>query len=357
MPKQLTKLDFTGQTIYAGIDVGKKSWSVSIRTELLEHKTFSQRPNAEDLVTYLRRNFPNADYRCAYEAGYSGFWPHHDLTELGVECIVVHPTDVPTKDKERRHRDDRVDSRKLARGLRNGELEGIYIPDRIAQENRGLVRARHMTVTKQTRCKNQIRGLLSYYGFTPPETINAAHWSNYFIRWLETIPFETANGRQTLDLLLRELAFLREQIAALTRQIRALSEREPYQSQVMVLRTIPGISVLAAMILLTELVDMTRFKDLDHLASYVGLVPGSDSSGSKEVDTGLTNRRNPFLRHLLIESSWVAVRKDPALLLCFAELNKRMVKPKAIVHIARKLLSRIRFVLKNQQPYVTGVVE
>lgn len=357
MAKQLIKSDFNGQTIYVGIDVGKKSWFVSIYTTWFEHKTITQPPSALPLVAYLRQTFPNARYLCAYEAGYSGFWPYHDLTALGVECLVVHPTDVPTKDKERRNRNDRVDARKLARGLRNGELEGIYVPDRAAQEDRGLVRARDMLVKKQTRCKNQIRAQLSYYGITPPPEINTSSWSGRFIGWLETTSFATASGRKTLDVLLQELRFLRQQIADLTRQIRALANEERYQCQVRLLRTIPGISTLSAMILLTELVDPARFGDLDHLASYVGLIPGSDSSGTKQVDTGLTNRRNCALRHLLIECSWMAVRKDPALMLRFDELSERMPKSKAIVCIAHKLLNRIRFVLKNQQPYVMAVIE
>jgi hypothetical protein len=59
----------------------------------------------------------------------------------------------------------------------------------------------------------------------------------------------------------------------------------------------------------------------------------------------------------LIESSWVAVRKDPALLMTFNMLSKKMPKTNAIVRIARKLLNRIRYVLKNQQEYVSAVVQ
>lgn len=60
------------------------------------------------------------------------------------------------------------------------------------------------------------------------------------------------------------------------------------------------------MILLTELVDINRFKSLDHLASYVGLIPGEDSSGEQERTTGISRRRNAHLRALLIECSCVA---------------------------------------------------
>jgi hypothetical protein len=51
------------------------------------------------------------------------------------------------------------------------------------------------------------------------------------------------------------------------------------------------------------------------------------------------------------------VRKDPALLMSFNELSKKMQKNNAIVRIARKLLNRIRYVLKNKQEYVSAVVQ
>jgi transposase len=113
------------------------------------------------LVKYLHRNFPGAKYRCVYEAGYFGFWIHDALQQQGIECYVVHPADVPTKDKERRNRSDRVDARKLARNLRSDELTPLYVPTRKAVEARSLVRTRSQFVKKQTRCKNQIKGMLN----------------------------------------------------------------------------------------------------------------------------------------------------------------------------------------------------
>jgi transposase len=59
----------------------------------------------------------------------------------------------------------------------------------------------------------------------------------------------------------------------------------------------------------------------------------------------------------VIESAWTAVRKDPALMMAFNELCKHMTKTKAIVRIARILLNRIRYVLKNQREYVPAVVQ
>jgi len=70
-----------------------------ILTKDFEHKTFTQTPEPKALVTYLHKHFPN--YMCAYEAGYFGFWIYYQLNQMGVNCIVVHPADIPTKDKER----------------------------------------------------------------------------------------------------------------------------------------------------------------------------------------------------------------------------------------------------------------
>lgn len=351
-----TKVDFTGQDIYVGIDTGKKSWRVSILTNELALKPFSQPPIPGVLVEYLHRCFPGGKYQCVYEAGYFGFWIHDALREQGVECLVTHPADVPTKDKERRNRNDTVDARKLARNLRNGELVPLYVPTRSALEDRSLIRTRVAMVKKQTRCKNQIKAFLSFYGYTIPDELVKSHWSRRFIGWLESLSFERDSGKQSLQTFLEELKHLRGSIAHLTKQIRNLARQEPYRTQVELLDSIPGISTLSAMTLLTEIVDINRFKNLDHLASYVGLIPGEDSSGEQERNTGISHRRNAHLRGILIECSWAAARKDPALLMAFGKLSKRMAKNRAIVRIARKLLNRIRYVLKHQEPYETSVV-
>ena len=354
---KISRLDFTGQHIYIGIDVHKKSWSICILTDHFEHKTFTQPPDANVLVNYLKRNFPGATYHAVYEAGYSGFWVHDRLREHGVECMVVNPADVPTKDKERAKKSDRIDCRKLARSLRNRELEGIYVPSRTKVEDRTLLRTRRSMVKKQTRCKNQIKSMLAFYGIHIPEDLVQSHWSKRFINWIDEIRMERASGNFALKAHLDELNHIRRIVADLNRNVRALARTDEYRANVRLLKTVPGISILTAMILLTELYNINRFPSLDKLASYVGLIPNTDSSGEKDNTTGITDRRNPGLRVMMIESSWVAVRKDPALVMAFDRLCKNMTKTKAIVQIARKLLNRIRYVLKNQKEYVMAVVQ
>jgi len=109
------------------------------------------------------------------------------------------------------------------------------------------------------------------------------------------------------------------------------------------------------MVILSEIVSIDRFKSLDKLASYFGLVPTCHSSGESEVDGELTERGNSYLRYIIIELAWIAIRKDPALLEKFQKLSRRMKKQVAIVAIAKNLLNRIRYVLKNKKPYVKAV--
>jgi transposase len=347
------EIDFSGQSIYAGIDVHKKMWKVSILTDELEHKTFTMPPEPRVLINYMERNFPKGEYKCVYEAGYSGFWICEEFRQNNIDCMVVNPSDVPSKDKEKRFKNDRIDSRKLARSLRSGELEGIYVPDRKSTEDRALLRVRHMLVKKMTRTKNQIKALLSYYGLEPQER---TYWSRQYIENIEKITMAGNSGKIAVITLLDEFKQLREKILEVTGHIRTLSQTDKYKLKVLNLISIPGISTLSAMILLTELGDIGRFKSFDKLNSYVGLIPGEYSSGEREISYGIAHRGNSFVRKVLIESAWVAARRDPALLLAYKKLSGRMCKNKVIIKIARKLLNRIRYVLLNNRLYEHGII-
>ncbi len=351
------KLNFTGQSIYVGLDVHKKSWSVSISTKYGQYKSFSQPPETNKLVGYLRHHFPGAQYYSTYEAGYCGFWIHDQLKKHGIDCLVVNPADVPAKNKERKAKRDRIDCRKLSRSLRNGDLEGIHVPLREKLEDRSLIRTRLNMVRKQTRCKNQIKGMLFFYGVTIPEQQEMGHWSRRFIQWIENIRMKRASGDIALKIHLEELCHLRQIIAKLNRAIVALSRTEEYRPWVSLLKTVPGISTLAAMILLTELDEIGRFASIDQLCSYVGLIPEIQASGEREHTGGITQRSHSELRWILIEASWRAISKDPVLMMAFDQYCKRMKKTRAIIKIARKLLNRVRYVLKNRSEYVPAVLQ
>lgn len=356
MQPQIKELDFTGQNIYAGIDVHKNSWKVSVYSEELYHKTFNQPPEPEVLCRYLTRHFPKATYYSVYEAGFCGFWIHDRLQSLGVNNIVVNPADVPTTDKEKKRKTDRVDSNKLARHLRSGDLEALYVPDRTILEDRNLIRMRTTLVKELTRYKNRIKSDLNYFGTQIPEqyVTRSSYWSKRFINWLEGLEYQQWTGTDTFRILIRHVQALREHLLEVNRKIRVLSNDPHYRKRVDWLISLPGIGLTTAMVLLTELADIQRFANQEKLRAYVGLTPTSHSSGDKDFHGEMINRGNKFIKSAIIESAWKAVRVDPVLHMEYIRLSKRMKKNKAIIRIACKLLNRIHFVLKNEVPYRCG---
>lgn len=353
------KLDFSGQNIYVGFDVHLKSWRVTIMTDKLTHKTFSQPPEPKLLHQYLEKNFPGGTYHSAYEAGFCGYWIHNNLKSMGIHSMVVNPADIPTTDKEKVQKEDGRDSRKIAKALRSGDLTAIHVPSLKTLEDRSLVRMRTTLVKDLARNKNRIKSFLYFHGVQMPEHFanNGGRWSNRFVEWLETLDMVEQSGKQSLQAIVTASKNLRVSVLQVTRQIKELSKTKDYEQQVKLLRTIPGIGLTTAMILLTELETINRFGNFDQLCSFIGLVPSTNSSGDHEVVGDITRRGNTMLRSTIIESAWVAVRNDPALTKSFYDYCKRMDPNKAIIRIARKLLSRIRYVLKTQKEYVCSVVK
>ena len=136
--KLIKGVDFTGQRFYVGIDVHKKSWTVTIRHAGMHIEQFTQPPSAEMLIKHLHGKYPGADYYSAYEAGFCGTTIHERLIKGGVNNIVINPADLPSTDKEKKNKTDIHDSRSICRNLEKGNLHGIYILAVEQQELRAL---------------------------------------------------------------------------------------------------------------------------------------------------------------------------------------------------------------------------
>ena len=358
MEKTVTKLDYSGQNIYIGLDTHLKSWKTTIRVGDTFYKTFSQDPKAEVLSHYLQEHFPGGNYYSAYEASFSGFKAHRELTKLGINNMVVNPADIPTTDKDRKQKEDARDSRKIAEQLAASSLVGIHIPNIEIEGDRALIRFRKTLTKEIARNKIRVKSFLYYHGIDIPACFTRySCWSRRFITWLEDLELPSQSAKFTLNTIVELVLFLRTKHLEVLKHIRALSKQASYKTNVAVLLSVPGIGLITAMTLLTEIEDVSRFKTLDQFCAYIGLVPMTNSSGESHRVHGMTKRQNKLLRMMIIESSWVAIRHDPALMLAYQKLVVRMKPNKAIIRIAKKIINRIRYVLKNQTPYVKAMVE
>jgi transposase len=349
---KVKQLGFEGQTIYCGLDVHKTNWKVNARMNNIEIGVFSQNPDPALLKKHFESNYPGATLKVVYEAGFCGFGIQRSLTQMGVSCIVVNAADVPASDKDRKRKDDKRDARKLSAELANGNLKAIYVPARQMEHARCLVRQRHRLVQDQVRCTSRIKHLLLCNGLQTGE--QSERWSLKFIKRLQQLECGSPALKMTLQFSIEQYLQIRRILKELTLAIRSLSQQEPFASVQRVLQSIDGIGLINGMVIQTEIVDIHRFRILDSLCDYAGFAPDIYSSNDKMMVRGISPRANEFLRETIIESSWVLIRKDPAMLMKYNEYRNRMNSNKAIIRIGKHLLSRTRFIWKNGVTYERG---
>jgi transposase len=352
----MEKVDFNGKELFIGLDVHKKSWSVSIFSTVSHFKTFSQPSSPKALKTYLDSHFPNASIKCAYEASKFGFWIQRELSSYGYECLVVNPADIPSTHKENVEKTDPVDSRKIGRALRAGQLTGIHIPKIETEGLRQLFRYRKKLWADLVRTKNRIKDRVGASGISLPAKFDNAQWTHAFIKWLRELELPSIPARTTLDLLLEQYDMLKAHLLKTGIAVRKTLRQKGFKELGKLLRGIPGIGPLTSVQLIVEIEDIHRFPSFKHFNSFIGLKPTTHSSGDKERNGFMTHRRHNALRSSIVECSWTAIQQDPALLTCYEEFKKRMNGKRAIVKIARKLLARIYHVWKTGEPYQMGLM-
>lgn len=352
MRAQGSNFSFDGQAVYIGLDVHKKTWSVEILTESGYREHFSQESKASVLFSHLQKKYNGAVYYSVYESGFTGFSTHYSLTTLGINNIIVNASDVPTSQKEKLNKSDKIDAKKLATSLKNGVLRGIYVLSEDEIRFREEVRYRHTIVKENTRWKNRIKSYLHRHGIDYPEAFKArgSHWSGRFVDWLK----EESKTSPGLLHYVNCYVGVRTELVVTNKRLRLYRKDEKYARPIELLMSIPGIGFITSITFLSEIGNAKRFKNEREFASFIGIVPICHNSGEKESTGGMTFRGNSHLSHVLIEAAWIAVRKDVALSACFGELCKRMNSNDAIIRIARKLSNRILAVMKKDEKYVLG---
>ena len=345
-------VNYKNVTIYTGIDVHKKSWELkSVSDHVSLKQIHMTRPSVEKVKNYLTATYPNAKHICVYEAGFSGYWLQEELSKRGIRTLIVHPGDVPTTDKEKRTKSDKIDCNKLAMSLRSGQLSGIHIPPKSQQQARSIVRQRYQYAVDERRMKNRIKSHLSFYGIELEEVESNSYWSSHYINRLRQKAESLSDG--VLLLHLDKLLAERKYVLQSTKNLRELSKSAAYERGVNLLRSIPGVGLLTAMVFLTEIgTDVSRFKSEDTYMSYIGFVPKIRSSGENAYYGRLSKRGNKRLRTALVLSAWMSIRNSGKMLKAYQEYKSKG-KPSnvAIIKVARKLALIIKAMLRDGAMY------
>ena len=133
-----------------------------------------------------------------------------------------------------------------------------------------------------------------------------------------------------------------------------LSTAEKYITEIELICTVPGISTFSAISVIGEIgVDMSVFPTSKHLCSWAGLTPQNDQSAGKKKTTRIS-RAGAYIKPLLVQCALAAIKaknKHPEIFNRYSALKKRRGHKKAIIAIARMLLTAIYNILKKREPY------
>jgi transposase len=337
--------------IFVGVDLHRMQWHITIRTEDVELFSGSI-PGKWECLKKLLDQYWESEQQVVYEAGYFGFWLHDHLVEYGAACVVTPPSLVPME-YGNHVKTDRRDSRKLAQLLAKGMLKRIWVPTQEERCERQVIRRRRQLIGNRVRTQNRIKAELRFYGVElgMPE----GRWSKAFAENLHRLRLNNRWMQESFQRLLEEYQFLTQQIERQTKLLRELAETPRYRERMTILRSVPGIGLIAAMELLLELQDVERFRRADQLAAYVGLTPSQYSSAENVRMGRITAIGKNSLRGTLVEVAWRLIGKDPAMREKYERIKTHAGSKRAIVAIARITLLRTRRILLDRRPYVTGL--
>ena len=169
-----------GHTIYAAVEVSRKSWTVALHAPDAGRIGLHTVPAADTAAlaglmdrardALERRHGLRPRVLCGYEAGYEGFWLARRLAQLGVEPLVLDPASLPASRKAKRAKTDRLDAAGMVRALMafdRGEPPApgtVRVPSVEEEDRRRLLRERRRLVKQRTMLANSVKGLLMLHG-------------------------------------------------------------------------------------------------------------------------------------------------------------------------------------------------
>ena len=340
--------------VFAGLDVDKRSISVTFADHQGLLKSLRMPYSVEHLVNHVRKHFPEQKVAFAYEAGPTGYGLYDGLEAQAYRCLIASPSMIP-KAPGQRVKTNRLDSRMLAQNLRGGQLKGIHVPTEVYRELRHLTQLRDIFVSEMVGMKLRIKALVLFEGIEFPPAPAGSQWSFMVKAKLRKLPC-SSTVRFKLDELLDSLEFNEKRVVKTTQQIRRFCKQDPELSRCMkYLMTICGIGWIVASQLLARIGDWRELKNIRQLAGFLGLVPTENSTGERTDRGSITHSGDPRLRSKLIQASWSAIRQDGELREFFRSVcrthPRNIASRVAIVAVARKLSVRISVVLMQQRPY------
>ncbi len=269
-------------------------------------------------------------------------WFERMLAEFGHELWMGDAAQIRASVVRRQKTDER-DSEHILKLLLEDRFPRLWVPTAEQRDVRQLLLHRHHLVRSRTQVKNQLQALALNQGVQTKRQM----WTEAGRAELQklALPAYTAQRR---DECLQRLDYLEGQIRELSRKVVAEADQ---RDSARLLMTHPGVGPQTALAFVLTMGEFGRFENAKKVASYVGLIPSEHSSGGKQRLGGISKQGSPLLRFLLVEAAQSAARHDPTLKRVYVRLCLRRSRGQAKVAVARRLATRLYWMLRSGKNY------
>lgn len=302
--------------VYVGIDVHKDTNNLCMY-RATDHTTFAEKKldaGVEYITRYLekaRKDFQlgaDCQFVLGYEAGPTGYGLCRSLQAKHFDCVIMAPTTI-RKASGQKVKTDRKDSRMLAMTLACDAYKAVYLPDPEDEAVKEYTRARNTLAKHLKKAKRNLLSFLLRIGMPYPD--EGSYWTIKFNEWLDALDFKDKKLKFSFQTYKQEARDLEGKMSLMDSEIETIADEPRYQEKVDKLVSFQGIQTHTALSLVCEIGDFSRFPTAGEFSSYLGLVPGQDSSGQRIQYDRITKSGNSRLRLLLVEAAKGIKNSDP----------------------------------------------
>ena len=298
-----------------------------------------------DLEGWLKKNLRASDHVVIEST--TNAWHVYDLLEPWVERVVVANPIKVKQIAQARVKTDIRDTLILTRLLAANLVPDVWVPPAHVREMRQLLSQRRQLVETHTQIVNRMHSVAHRHHLKHER---GKRFNEKTTLWQRDNRLSKVEQFQ-LELEMENRGYIEKQIRRIGKEVAKMSHQKPWAESMTYLMQLPGFGVITAMTVLAAIGEIQRFESARNLASYSGLTPGLEQSGTKYREKGITKEGRKELRWALVEVAQRAVKSDPVWKHRFQELQKRMHRNQAIVAVARRLLELVWYVLTRRQPY------
>ncbi|MDR4491505.1 MAG: IS110 family transposase [Candidatus Nitrosocosmicus sp.] len=343
----------TDARYYVSIDIGKKNCVACITDKdglIVEETRYSNTlSEACDFAQHIDQQYDGTNCTAVVEST-ANMWikTYKALEQAGIQTKLANPFKTRVI-AEARIKTDKLDARILCHLLRSNLIPESYVAPDSIREDRSILRLRINLVQDRTRIANRVHSLLDKYDMDQP----CSHLvGKKGLNWLKSLKLD-GNDQFQLNNHINNIEFLNNEIIQIDKKV---SSQAVKNKDVKILMSITGIDYFSAMLIMSEIEDITRFNDPSKLVSWSGLCPTVHQSGNS-LYMGRMKDGNKKIRWIMIQAANTAIRTDGRMKKYYAKIVKRHGHSIAITHVANKMIRIMWHMLKNNENYKDGKPE